>query len=94
MPWYLYILECAGGRLYTGISTDVARRYAEHATGKGARFTRAHPPERLLLTVEFASRSDALKAEWAVKQMRSDAKRAWCARHADTLSQPLPAESP
>ncbi|KZE24996.1 putative endonuclease [Crenobacter luteus] len=82
MPWYLYVLECAGGRLYTGVSTDVARRYRQHASGRGARFTRAHPPERLVLTVEFPDKSAALKAEWALKQMTAAAKRAWCARYA------------
>ena len=49
MPcWYVYLLECHDGSVYTGIATDVDRRYAEHAAGKGARYTRAHPPLRLL----------------------------------------------
>ncbi|MDN0081233.1 GIY-YIG nuclease family protein [Crenobacter sp. SG2305] len=81
MPWFLYVIECAGGRLYTGISTDVARRYAQHAAGKGARYTRLNPPERLLLTVEYVDRSSALKAEYAFKQLPATEKRAFCARH-------------
>ncbi|MDN0074982.1 GIY-YIG nuclease family protein [Crenobacter sp. SG2303] len=81
MPWFLYVIECAGGRLYTGISTDVARRYAQHAAGKGARYTRLNSPERLLLTVEYVDRSSALKAEYAFKQLPATEKRAFCARY-------------
>src|SRR5690606_34591935 len=47
--WYLYILECAGGRLYTGITVDVEARYRAHAQGRGAKFTRSFPPSRILL---------------------------------------------
>ncbi|MDX2298217.1 MAG: GIY-YIG nuclease family protein, partial [Xanthomonadaceae bacterium] len=39
--WFVYLLECRGGRLYTGITVDVARRFAQHVNGKGARYTRA-----------------------------------------------------
>jgi putative endonuclease len=46
--WYVYLIECRDGSVYTGIATDVARRHAEHAAGKGARYTRSHPPLRLL----------------------------------------------
>ena len=46
--WYVYLLECRDGSIYTGIATDVERRYAEHAAGKGARYTRSRPPLRLL----------------------------------------------
>ena len=42
--WYVYLIECRDGSVYTGIATDVARRFSEHAAGKGARYTRAHPP--------------------------------------------------
>lgn len=84
-PWYLYIIECQGGSLYTGISTDVARRYAMHSSGRGARYTRLHPPERLLLTIEFSSRSEALKAEYAIKQLTAIDKRAFCLRHGASM---------
>lgn len=77
--WYLYVLECQGGSLYTGITTDVARRFAEHAAGKGARYTRSHPPIRIVAAVVCGTRSDALKAELAVKRMTPAAKRAYCA---------------
>lgn len=65
--WHLYLLECVDGSLYTGITTDVARRYEAHAKGKGARYTRSHPPRRLLASVAIGSRSDAFKAELELK---------------------------
>ncbi|MBN9115034.1 MAG: GIY-YIG nuclease family protein, partial [Pandoraea sp.] len=55
-PWFLYLLECAGGRIYTGIAVDVEARYAAHVAGKDARFTRAYPPLRILLSLTFAVR--------------------------------------
>ncbi|WP_293333553.1 GIY-YIG nuclease family protein [Parvibaculum sp.] len=73
--WCLYILECAGGRLYTGITLDLEARYKAHATGKGARFTRSYPPERVVFTRRFPNRSEALKAEYAIKKMSAAAKR-------------------
>lgn len=67
--WYLYLIECEDGSLYTGISTDVERRYAEHVAGKGARYTRMKKPLRLLGYRICASRSAALQAEHALKQL-------------------------
>lgn len=67
--WYLYLLECEDGSLYTGITTDVTRRFDEHRYGKGARYTRSHPPRRLLASVPIGSRSEALKAEWGLKAL-------------------------
>ncbi len=67
--WYLYLLECKNGALYAGIAKDVAARYEKHATGKGAKYTRANPPKRLVGTREFADRSSASKAEYAIKQL-------------------------
>jgi putative endonuclease len=78
--WYLYVLECADGSLYTGITTDVARRFTQHASGKGARYTRSHPPLRVAGSVACGTRSEALKAELAVKRMSAVEKRAYCAR--------------
>ena len=77
--WFVYVLECTGGTLYTGISTDVARRFEQHRTGKGARYTRARPPLRLLASFRFDSQSQALKAEIAFKKLRAVAKRRSCA---------------
>jgi putative endonuclease len=76
--WRVYVLECAGGTLYTGISTDTARRFAEHASGKGARYTRANPPERVLADLQVGSRSLALRVECAIKRLDRRAKRRLC----------------
>ena len=67
--WHLYLIECVGGSFYAGISTDVERRYAEHLSGKGARYTRSHKPLRLLGARLCGSRSAALKAELALKKL-------------------------
>lgn len=74
--WCLYMIECRGGRIYTGITNRLEVRYAAHASGKGAKFTRAFPPVRLLGSVPFADRSEASKAEYAVKQLPAARKRA------------------
>ncbi len=73
--WYLYILECEGDRLYTGITIDVEARYKAHASGRGAKFTRSYPPRRIVLVETHADRSAASKAEYAIKKLTSDAKR-------------------
>jgi putative endonuclease len=78
-PWYVYLLECRGGRVYTGIATDVDRRLAEHRAGKGARFTRAHPPVRELARLPCADRPEALRREAAIKRLPAAAKRALAA---------------
>lgn len=73
--WHVYVLACRNGRLYTGISTDPARRFAQHLAGKGAMFTRLNPPERLLGSRPCADRSSALRLEYEIKQMSVDDKR-------------------
>lgn len=65
----VYIIECNDGTLYTGITTDVARRLAMHTKGTGARYTRAHGVKRLLHTEGPYSHSDALKKEHFVKKL-------------------------
>ncbi len=57
--WYLYLLECTGGSIYTGITTDVARRFAQHQAGKGAKYTRSRMPLRVLGQISFPSKSEA-----------------------------------
>jgi putative endonuclease len=75
--WWLYLLVCRDGRTYAGIATDVAARFAAHSRGKGAKFTRANPPVRVLGAQPFASRSEALKAEAALKKLDRTKKLAW-----------------
>jgi putative endonuclease len=78
MTWFLYLIECKDGSIYTGIAVDVAARYAAHAKGKGARYTRSHPPRRLLAMVEYPDRSTASKAEYAMKRLSAAEKRCFC----------------
>ncbi|HWU51954.1 MAG TPA: GIY-YIG nuclease family protein [Tahibacter sp.] len=74
MSWYVYLIECRGGSIYTGIAVDVAARYAAHAAGKGARYTRMKKPVRLLGFRQCGSRSAALKAEIALKRLQKPQK--------------------
>ena len=74
--WYLYLLECTDGSIYTGITVDVEARYVEHAAGRGARYTRSHPPVRLLATFEYLDRASASKAEYVMKQFSAAETRA------------------
>jgi putative endonuclease len=70
MSYSLYIVCCADGTLYTGIATDVDRRLAQHnGAGKGARYTAARRPVRLVYQAPFATRSAALVAEARIKQL-------------------------
>ncbi len=67
--WSVYILRCRGGSLYTGISTDVQARVAAHNRGRGARYTRAHRPVKLVHVEIGLSRSAALRREAAIKAL-------------------------
>lgn len=78
MTWFLYLIECNDGSIYTGIAVDVHARYAAHQTGKGARYTRSHPPRRLLAIIEYPDRSTASKAEYAMKRLSAWEKRRFC----------------
>ena len=71
-PWTLYLLECRRGEgmvYYAGISNDLPRRLKAHREGKGARFTRAHPPVAIVATRAYPDRSSASKAEAALKKL-------------------------
>ena len=72
--WYLYLLECANGSYYAGITTDVVARFEAHQSGKGARYTRANPPLRIVAQAAYPDRSAASKAEWQLKQLPREAK--------------------
>jgi putative endonuclease len=72
--YYLYILQCKDKSLYTGITTDVARRLKEHKSGVGARYTRAHGANKIVYTEQFPTRSAASKREYEIKALRREAK--------------------
>lgn len=76
-PYWLYLLECRGGSFYAGIALDVERRLEQHRSGKGAAYTRSRPPVRVLASRCYSSRSEALKAEYQVKQLPKSRKMAF-----------------
>ncbi len=73
-PWYMYVVECADGSLYTGITNHVEKRIKKHNTGKGAAYTVSRRPVSLLATWKFIDRSAALKSEAAFKKQSRPAK--------------------
>jgi len=73
--YYVYILRCRGGTLYTGVTPDLQRRMAAHAAGTGAKYTRSHPPEELCALWRTAEKGHALSLEWAVKKRLTRAQK-------------------
>jgi len=78
--WHLYLLETARGALYTGITTDVTRRLAEHRAGRGAKALRGRGPLRLVHHEAVGSQGEALRLEVALKRLSASGKREWIAR--------------
>ncbi|MFB6236316.1 MAG: GIY-YIG nuclease family protein [Halopenitus sp.] len=66
---YVYVLRCADDTLYTGYTTDVERRVAEHDAGEGAKYTRGRTPVELVHVEEFAEQSTAMSREYEIKQL-------------------------
>lgn len=66
---YTYIVECRDGTLYTGWTTDLEKRIKAHNTGKGAKYTKNRAPVRLVYHEEYETKQEALKREYAIKQM-------------------------
>ena len=85
--WYLYILRCGDGTLYTGITTDVEKRLETHRTGKGAKYTRGRGPLKLVYREVCGSHTDALKRELAVKKLTRDQKEALLADSEDSTKE-------
>ncbi|KWH61513.1 GIY-YIG nuclease family protein [Burkholderia anthina] len=75
MSWFLYLIECTDDSVYTGITTDVAARFDEHASGKGARYTRSRKPRAVLASFPLPDRSSASRAEYWVKRLTPAKKR-------------------
>ena len=74
MPHFVYMLRCAGNRIYTGYAVDVAARFEEHRTGHGAKFTKAFPPEKILRQFELPSKEYALRLEARIKKLATTQK--------------------
>lgn len=73
-PWYVYVLRCGDGSLYTGVAKDVAARFAQHEAGKGARYTRGRGPLTLLAKARCRAHGEALRVELALKALTRQAK--------------------
>lgn len=72
--YHVYILLCEDKSLYTGITTDVTRRFKEHRAGTGGHYTRSHKPKKILYEEEVATRSAALKREAEIKSWPREKK--------------------
>lgn len=76
--WVVYILECADGTLYTGITDDLQRRMSAHGTDKGAKYTRGRGPFNLVYLENCDDHSQALRREYAIKQLSRKQKQLLC----------------
>ena len=75
MQYYVYILRCEDNSLYTGITTDLERRFSEHLNSdKGAKYTKSHRPVKIVSAFGVATKSDALKLEHSIKKMKKPRK--------------------
>ena len=74
--WFVYLLECADGRIYCGITTDLEKRFNAHVSGKSAKFTRSNRPSHIIAAKPCESCSEASKLEGAVKRLTPAQKRA------------------
>lgn len=76
MSWYVYMLRCRDGSLYTGFTDDPERRLAVHNAGKGAKYTRSRLPVTLVYREICADKSEALRREYAIKRLKKAQKEA------------------
>ena len=72
--YYVYMIRCEDGSLYTGSTDDVERRYAAHAAGKGAKYTKSHRPVCLAASWSLGTKSEALKLECLIKKLSKKEK--------------------
>jgi putative endonuclease len=72
--YYVYILRCEKNCLYTGITSDVERRFREHCEGKGAKYTKTHPPLGVEAVWEAVNKNDASRLEYRIKALTKDEK--------------------
>ncbi len=86
MPWHVYVARCGDGSLYTGVTTDPARREAAHNAGRGGAYTRARRPVRLLHLEPAPGRAEALRREAAIKRLTRREKEELVARGRRTES--------
>lgn len=87
---YTYILQCSDQTFYTGWTTDLAKRIAAHNSGKGARYTRSRTPVTLVYYETFPTKQEAMRREYAIKQLSRQEKEALIKEWAGLLP-PIPA---
>ena len=80
---YMYVLECRDGSYYTGYTTDVRRRLAVHNSGKGAKYTRARLPVKLIYAQGFSSKAEAMSAEALLKRKKRSQKEQFLSENQD-----------
>jgi putative endonuclease len=83
MSWFLYLLECRGGSFYAGITNNLEARFQAHVDGRGAKYTRANPPVKILALKTYADRSEASKFEAQLKALPRDKKLAFFSTNVD-----------
>ena len=83
MNW-VYILRCGDGSLYTGWTNDIERRVEAHSAGRGAKYTRSRLPVKMVYHESFATRSEAMKRECAIKRLSREQKLKLIADHSNT----------
>lgn len=76
MGYYIYLLRCEGNTIYTGITTDVKRRFAEHCDdkAKGAKYTKSHKPIKIEAAWKVDTKAEALKLEYRIKRLKKSEK--------------------
>lgn len=72
--WFVYILQCEDGSLYTGYSNNVEKRFLAHKNGKGAKYTKSHKPIKIVFVEKFTNKLDALKREREIKSWSKSKK--------------------
>ncbi len=88
-PWFLYLARCADGTLYTGITTDLAQREADHNAGRGARYTRARRPVKVVAAWRCGDRPTALRAELRLRRLSYQRKLSLIAQRAPFMENPF-----
>ena len=84
------MLLCRGGVYYTGLAADVEKRYRQHLSGKGAKFTRSYPPEAIAAVWRCGDKSTAAKVEYAIKKYLTHQQKQQLAAAPETLAALLP----
>ncbi|NQT29706.1 MAG: GIY-YIG nuclease family protein [Candidatus Saganbacteria bacterium] len=85
MPYFVYILECSNGALYTGITTNLEKRFARHQAGEGGHYTSCNRPIKIRYFEEHPNRSEATKKEMQIKRWPRTKKLALIKRDKGTL---------